>query len=601
MNSLRPIILCLTLASPFFLAGCNYDAHLSERLDQASELDTWQIGLILGTGTLISEDLSSVSGGVLASRGAVPFWVGAFSCFLGIWIGDLGLYWLGRLGGRRLIRKFPFNWWISERRLEQGEQLFDRHGGKLIFTSRFLPGSRVPVYVASGILGFPFWRFALFMAVACAIWTPLLVGFAMKLGDVLLEWLAVYEKAAWIGFILVVVIVWLVIQILEYTLTHRGRRLLYSKWSRLREWEFWPLWVFYPPVFAYIAYLGLKHRCLTLCTLANPSIPLGGLALESKAEILSALQAGQSDAVAGRARVAAFAVIGGGNTEDRMAAIEVFLKENELDYPVVLKPDVGERGQGVAVAASEAEAVKYLESCSLPVIAQEYIGGMEFGVFYYRYPGAERGEVFSITEKKLPAVMGDGERTLEQLILDDSRAVKMAGFFLEKWSNHIGEVPAAGKELKLTNLGTHCRGAVFLDGRKHRTEALTDAIDDLSRGYGGFFFGRYDLRVPSREDFEAGRNLTVLELNGVSSESTHIYEPGNSLFAAYRDLFRQWQIAFEIGAIHRTAGMTPAPFSEVWRVIRAHAAHDWFETEPEPLRPLGEQVARERKNNAEDD
>ena len=601
MRRPRPFLLCLTLAVPLLLAGCDSDARLSERLEQASELDAWQAGLILGTGTLVSEDLSSVSAGVLASHGVIPFWVGALACFLGIWFGDLGLYWLGRLGGRRLIRKFPFNWWISERRLEQGEQLFERHGGKLIFTSRFLPGSRVPVYVASGILGFPFSRFALFMAVACAIWTPLLVGFSMKLGDVLLEWLAVYEKAAWIGFVLVVAIVWLVIQILEYTLTHSGRRLLYSKWSRLREWEFWPMWVFYPPVFVYIALLGLKHRCLTLFTLANPAIPLGGLALESKAEILTALQEGQSEADAGRARVARFAVIPVGENVDRMAAVDAFLKDSELDYPIVLKPDVGERGQGVAVAASAEEAGVYLESCPHKVIVQEYAGGMEFGVFYCRSPEAGRGEILSITEKRLPSVTGDGERSLGRLILDDPRAVKMAGFFLEKWSNHIGEVPAAGEVVRLTNLGTHCRGAVFLDGRRHGTEALASAIDTLSRGYEGFFFGRYDLRVPSREDLEAGRNLRVLELNGVSSESTHIYEPGYSLFAAYRDLFRQWRIAFEIGAIHRKAGMTPASIGEVWRVIRAHAAHDWFEIEPEPERPLSEQVERERMSGVEDE
>lgn len=601
MKGRRLLIAFLFLAAPLFLAGCDFDGLLTEKLAQASGLDAWQIGVILAAGTLVSEDLSCVSAGVLVSHHVIPFWAAAFACFLGIWVGDMGLYWLGRLGGLRLIRRFPFNWWISERRLEAGEQLFARHGGKLIFTSRFLPGSRVPVYVAAGLLGFPFWRFALAMAVACALWTPLLVGFAMKLGDVLLKWLAVYEKAAGIGFVLVVAIVWLVIQILEYTVTHRGRRLLYSKWSRLREWEFWPLWAFYPPVFAYIVFLGLKHRCLTLFTLANPGIPLGGLALESKGEILAAVRAGEAGVAQDRVRVARFAVIAPGEIGKRTAAVDDFLRANGLDYPVVLKPDIGERGQGVAVAASARETLAYLESCAHAAIVQEYVEGLEFGVFYFRYPGAERGAILSITEKTLPAVTGDGERTLEQLILDDPRAVKMARFFLEKWSNHLGEVRPAGERVRLTNLGTHCRGAVFHDGRRHRTEALTEAIDSLSRGCEGFFFGRYDLRVPSREDFEAGRNLRVLELNGVSSESTHIYEPGNSLCGAYRDLFRQWRIAFEIGAIHRSAGLAPASLGEVWRVIRAHAAHDWFETEPEPEPPLGELVERNRKRNAGDD
>jgi hypothetical protein len=37
----------------------------------------------------------------------------------------------------------------------------------------------------------------------------------------------------------------------------------------------------------------------------------------------------------------------------------------------------------------------------------------------------------------------------------------------------------------------------------------------------------------------------------VTSEATNIYDPQNSLIDAYRILFRQWRIAFEIGAQNR--------------------------------------------------
>ena len=61
---------------------------------------------------------------------------------------------------------------------------------------------------------------------------------------------------------------------------------------------------------------------------------------------------------------------------------------------------------------------KYADS-----ILQEYVHGLEFGLFYVRRPSEERGRIFSITEKRLPVVTGDGERSLEELILDDERAV----------------------------------------------------------------------------------------------------------------------------------------------------------------------------------
>lgn len=577
-----------TLALPILLgigvlclASCGGGGQpfFETQLQRAETLSPVEVAVLLGVGTLISEDLSCASAGVLAAREILPFGLASLGCLLGIWLGDLGLYALGRFGGRRLLRRAPFRWWIGEKRVVQGEQLFQRHGGKLVFGSRFLPGSRVPVYVAAGILQFPFWKFALFMALACAVWTPLLVGFSMKLGDALLDWLAVYEKTVWVAFVGVVIAVWLVARILEFGFTHRGRRRLVSAWSRLTEWEFWPMWVFYPPVGACLLFLAIKHRSLTLFTLANPGIPQGGLALESKSEILSAFEPGSGEEEE-EDPIARFALVEAGTPEQRFGIVREFMEDHALGFPLVLKPDIGERGQGVAIVASECEARSYLENCEHPVIAQEFVPGLEFGVFYVRRPGEARGQLLSITEKVLPTVTGDGERTMEALILDDPRAVKMAKFFLDQWAYHLGEIPAKGEVIRLTELGTHCRGAVFRDGRNHATEALLEAIESLSRRFEGFYFGRYDLRVPSVADLEAGRHFKVLELNGVTSESTHIYEPGRSLFAAYRDLFQQWRLAFEIGAANRDRGLRPTTAGEVWQLLRAHARHDWFETPP---------------------
>jgi hypothetical protein len=46
----------------------------------------------------------------------------------------------------------------------------------------------------------------------------------------------------------------------------------------------------------------------------------------------------------------------------------------------------------------------------------------------------------------------------------------------------------------LVNLGTHCKGALFLEGNQFISEKLTLAIDKISKNFNGFYFGRYDLR-----------------------------------------------------------------------------------------------------------
>lgn len=558
-----------------FLTSCIEIPSIFEILEKPDSLGPVTISALLAAGTLVSEDLACVTAGVLAAQGVAPYLLVSFACFVGIWVGDLGLFGLGRISGTRWRNIRPFCWFISERRIEAGRKLFARHGSTFIFTSRFLPGSRLPVYMAAGMLGFPFLRFAGWMAVACLIWVPVIVGLAMLVGESLLKWLSRYEQIAWLVAPITIAALWFLSHFIISLLSYRGRRLLVSRWYRFIEWEFWPMWRFYPPVIAYLVWLAIKHRSLTVFTLSNPAIPLGGLALESKSEILEAIRRAPD----GPKRVARFQLIAPGESEERLTQVDHFRAAESLDFPIVLKPDVGERGQGVAVVRSRDDADTFLKNCRHPVIAQEYISGPEFGVFYYRYPNEEKGHLLSITEKKLPTILGDGQHTLEHLILSDSRALRMAPFFLKKWESRLLDIPKKGEVISLTELGTHCRGAVFLNGEKYLNEAVLHTFDSLSRNMDGFHFGRYDVRVPNPEEFESGEGWKVLELNGVSAESTHIYHPGYSLMQAYRDLFKQWRIAFEIGALIRSSGATPPTPIEIWRTIRAHANHDWYEAE----------------------
>src|SRR6266702_3568965 len=64
--------------------------------------------------------------------------------------------------------------------------------------------------------------------------------------------------------------------------------------------------------------------------------------------------------------------------------------------------------------------------------------------------------------------------------------------------------------------------------------------------------------------------LKIVELNGVTSEATHIYDPKLSLFGAYRVLFQQWRIAFEIGDLNRARGIRPASVADLLDATREY-------------------------------
>jgi hypothetical protein len=343
------------------------------------------------------------------------------------------------------------------------------------------------------------------------------------------------------------------VRIARTVASYRGRRLLVSSWRRLTRWEFWPPWVFYPPVLVYLVSLMAKHRSLTLFTAANPSIVAGGFVGESKFDILQGLGAAR-DYVA-RSQL----INGAASAEEKCEQARRFMADEALSFPIVLKPNQGQRGSGVVVVRSAEVLERSLARSSVDTIIQEHVPGREFGIFYYRYPTESSGHIFSVTEKRFPTVVGDGERTLEELILGDERAVCAARLYCDRHHDRLFEVPGAGESIPLVELGTHCRGAMFLNGAWVLTPALEERFDAIARAFRGFYFGRFDVRVyGGLEKFRAGGGFKVIELNGVTSEATHIYNPGTPLTTAYQVLMRQWRIAFEIAAENRRLGFVPA-------------------------------------------
>ena len=133
------------------------------------------------------------------------------------------------------------------------------------------------------------------------------------------------------------------------------------------------------------------------------------------------------------------------------------------------------------------------------------------------------------------------------------------------------EILSAGKLLKLVETGNHAQGCIFRDGGHLRTDALERVVDNISRKLPGFYIGRYDVRYENEEEFKAGRNFQIVELNGASSEATSIYDARNSLISAYRTLFRQWKLVFAIGAANRARGCSPAALRTLWREWRQYS------------------------------
>src|SRR5262249_26563159 len=146
-----------------------------------------------------------------------------------------------------------------------------------------------------------------------------------------------------------------------------------------------------------------------------------------------------------------------------------------LEFPLVAKPDRSCRGAGVRVVRSTKDLSGYL--CAFPrgerlILQQLAEGEHEAGVFYARRPGETAGRIVSLTLKYFPAYVCDGRSTLEELILRDPRAKRIADVYLERHAQHRKRILASGEIFRLVFAGNHCKGAIFRDGNAHVTPAM---------------------------------------------------------------------------------------------------------------------------------
>lgn len=332
--------------------------------------------------------------------------------------------------------------------------------------------------------------------------------------------------------------------------------------ERSRQWEFWPMWLFYAPLVPWLAWLSLRHGGATTMTAANPGIPDGGTVGESKADILARLP---QDVVLAFRRVQA------ANASDRVTLVERARAELGLTFPFVLKPDVGERGRGVRIAHDPTDVEVFCTTCDEPFLVQAYHAGPhEAGVFYYRMPGEARGRILSITDKRFPVITGDGRSTIAQLIQQHPRYRMQAPVFLARHAQVRDVVLAGGVSFQLARAGNHSKGTMFLDGEWLRSVPLEARIDAIAQAYPGFFIGRFDIRYADADAFRAGHDLAIVELNGATAEPTDLYDPNRSLLTAYRQLFRQWTLVFQIGAANRRRGAQTTPAARLLTQLRAH-------------------------------
>lgn len=153
-------------------------------------------------GTFVLEDAATVIAAMQAGDHKLSVTLALLSLFIGIVLGDLGLYSAGWLSARirwlaRLLpprRQEVIRGWLSGR-------VF-----KVVFASRFLPGLRLPTYTTCGFVGADLKQFTLAAVIATTCWTSLLFAVSLVMGKFLMAHFGVWRWAGAAGFVVFVIV-----------------------------------------------------------------------------------------------------------------------------------------------------------------------------------------------------------------------------------------------------------------------------------------------------------------------------------------------------------------------------------------------------------
>lgn len=254
--------------------------------------------------------------------------------------------------------------------------------------------------------------------------------------------------------------------------------------------------------------------------------------------------------------------------------LETKLIKNGFSYPMIAKPDVGMRGMAVQKLENSADLKNYALKANFDFLIQKFIDlPNELGIFYVRYPNQPLGHITGIVGKEFLIVQGDGYSTIQSLIEQNPRFHLQLPALIKQYGDKLLTIPKKGQEINLVPYGNHARGALFLNFSSKINEKLTAVINKICNEVPDFYYGRLDVRYNTLSELEEGKNFSVIELNGAGSEPTHIYDPRQSLFGAWREIVRHFEMLFHISRMNHQKGHRFLSLKEGIQMLRQNQLH----------------------------
>jgi hypothetical protein len=243
--------------------------------------------------------------------------------------------------------------------------------------------------------------------------------------------------------------------------------------------------------------------------------------------------------------------------KEKQAKAEAFIEA--AGYPVILKSDVGCVGKGISKISSHNELLS-----KLPLLIGDYILQKftplkeEFGVFFTRHQAIPK--ITGINKKHFPTVIGNGKDTVLTLAKNHYRYTHHWHSFLQ--SIDTDYVPQKDESIRLSFIGSHTLGCKFTDDTHLLTPTLEQAVFTFFESQPGYNFGRFDVKTESDDTFQKGE-FVVIEVNGIASLPTHMFDPKYKVGDAYKIFLQHANYLAKIAKENQHQTMELLPYRDI--------------------------------------
>ena len=185
-------------------------------------------------------------------------------------------------------------------------------------------------------------------------------------------------------------------------------------------------------------------------------------------------------------------------------------------------------------------------------------------------PNEEKGKILSVVLKEFANITGDGISTVKTLILQNPRYAIAYNAIIDDIEVDLNKVLEKGETVIIQKIGNHCKGTKFINGNYLINPQLELVFDEVCGMIQGIYYGRLDLKVKSIDDLYNGKNIKVMELNGVGSEPGHFYDQKTGYFNVIKQSFKYLTVMHKIALINKSLGAQYMSIRELVSFYKAY-------------------------------